>query len=76
MRQVVLDTETTGLEVSKGHRVIEIGCIELINRRRTNETFHYYIQPDREIDEAAEEVHGISREMLVDKPRFAEIADS
>jgi len=76
MRQVVLDTETTGLEVSKGHRVIEIGCIELINRRRTNETFHYYIQPDRDIDEAAEEVHGISREMLVDKPRFAEIAEA
>ncbi len=76
MRQVVLDTETTGLEVSKGHRVIEIGCIELINRRRTNETFHQYIQPDRDIDEAAEEVHGISSEMLADKPRFAEIAEA
>jgi DNA polymerase-3 subunit epsilon len=76
MRQVVLDTETTGLEVSKGHRVIEIGCVELINRRRTNETFHCYIQPDRSIDEAAEEVHGISSEMLADKPRFAEIAEA
>ena len=76
MRQVVLDTETTGLEVSKGHRVIEIGCVELINRRRTNETFHQYVQPDREIDPAAEEVHGISSKMLADKPRFAEIAES
>lgn len=76
MRQVVLDTETTGLEVSKGHRVIEIGCVELINRRRTNETFHQYIQPDRDIDEAAEEVHGISIQMLADKPRFADVAEA
>lgn len=76
MRQVVLDTETTGLEVSKGHRVIEIGCVELINRRRTNETYHQYIQPDREIDPAAEEVHGISSKMLADKPRFADIAEA
>ena len=76
MRQVVLDTETTGLEVAKGHRVIEIGCVELINRRRTNETWHHYIQPDREIDPAAEEVHGISNAMLADKPRFADIAES
>jgi len=76
MRQVVLDTETTGLEVSKGHRIIEIGCVELINRRRTNETFHRYIQPDRDIDEAAEEVHGISNEMLADKPRFGDIAEA
>ena len=76
MRQVVLDTETTGLEVSKGHRVIEIGCVELINRRRTSETFHHYIQPDRDIDDAAEEVHGISSEMLADKPRFADIAEA
>jgi DNA polymerase-3 subunit epsilon len=76
MRQVVLDTETTGLEVSKGHRIIEIGCVELINRRRTSETFHQYIQPDRDIDEAAEQVHGISSEMLADKPRFADIAEA
>jgi DNA polymerase-3 subunit epsilon len=76
MRQVVLDTETTGLEVSKGHRVIEIGCVELINRRRTNETFHQYVQPDREIDEAAEDIHGISSKMLADKPRFVEIAEA
>jgi len=76
MRQVVLDTETTGLEVSKGHRVIEIGCVELINRRRTGETYHQYVQPDREIDEAAQGVHGISREMLADKPRFREVAEA
>lgn len=75
MRQVVLDTETTGLEVDKGHRVIEIGCVELVNRRRTNRTFQQYIQPDRAIDEAAEEVHGISTEMLADQPSFAEIAE-
>lgn len=74
MRQVVLDTETTGLEVEEGHRVIEIGCIELLNRRRTNRTLHYYLQPDRSIDPGATEVHGISAEMLAGKPRFAEIA--
>lgn len=74
MRQVVLDTETTGLEVEEGHRVIEIGCIELLNRRRTNRTLHYYLQPDRGIDPGATEVHGISAEMLVGKPRFADIA--
>jgi DNA polymerase-3 subunit epsilon len=75
MRQVVLDTETTGLEVSKGHRVIEIGCVELLNRRRTHRTFHRYIQPDRDIDPGAEEVHGITRQRLADEPRFPEIAD-
>ncbi len=75
MRQIVLDTETTGLEVSKGHRIIEIGCVELMNRRRTDQTFHRYVQPDRDIDEAAEEVHGISSKMLRDKPRFADIAE-
>lgn len=75
MRQVVLDTETTGLEVAKGHRIIEIGCVELINRRRTDRTFHHYIRPERDIDEAAEDVHGISAEMLADKPLFAEIAE-
>ncbi|MCC7258682.1 MAG: DNA polymerase III subunit epsilon [Gammaproteobacteria bacterium] len=74
MRQVVLDTETTGLEVGQGHRVIEIGCVELVNRRRTSRTFHRYVHPDREIDAAAEQVHGITNEMLHDKPRFAEIA--
>jgi DNA polymerase-3 subunit epsilon len=75
MRQVVLDTETTGLEVERGHRVIEIGCVELVNRRRTRKTYHQYLQPDREIDEAAEQVHGISLETLADKPRFKEVVD-
>ncbi len=76
MRQVVLDTETTGLEVSKGHRVIEIGCVEIQNRRRTDNKFHVYINPERDIDEAAEEVHGISRAMLADKPVFTDILES
>ena len=75
MRSVVLDTETTGMPVSDGHRVIEIGCVELINRRSTRRTFHVYLQPDREIDEGARAVHGISNEDLAGKPRFAEIAD-
>ena len=75
MRQVVLDTETTGLETAQGHRVIEIGCIELISRRATGRQFHHYLNPDREIDEAAQQVHGISNERLVDMPRFPEIAD-
>lgn len=74
MRQVVLDTETTGLEVSRGHRIIEIGCVELLNRRHTNRSFHRYVQPDREIDEAAIEVHGITNQQLADAPRFGEIA--
>lgn len=74
MRQVVLDTETTGLEVSNGHRIIEIGCVEMINRRRTQHTFHKYVQPDRDIDEGAQEVHGITSERLKDEPRFTEIA--
>jgi len=75
MRQIVLDTETTGLEWRDGHRVIEIGCVEIINRRHTRQTFHQYVRPDRAIDEAAQEVHGISNEMLADKPEFAEVAD-
>lgn len=75
MRQIVLDTETTGLEPSDGHRIIEIGCVEMINRRLTGETFHVYLQPDREIDDGAVEVHGITNEMLADKPRFTDIAD-
>jgi DNA polymerase III subunit epsilon len=74
MRQVVLDTETTGLEASQGHRIIEIGCIELIDRRLTGRHFHRYIQPDREIDSGAAGVHGITSEFLTDKPRFEEIA--
>jgi len=75
VRQIVLDTETTGLEWTDGHRVIEIGCVEIIGRRHTRQTFHHYVRPDRAIDEAAQEVHGISSEMLVDKPEFAAIAD-
>ena len=73
-RQIVLDTETTGLEVSAGHRVIEIGGVEIVNRRLTGQTLHYYLQPDRLIDPQAFAVHGISNEFLADKPRFAEIA--
>ncbi len=75
MRQIVLDTETTGLEAERGHRVIEIGCIELIARRRTGNVFHRYINPERDIDPGALEVTGITREFLDDKPRFADIAD-
>ena len=74
-RQIILDTETTGLDPAQGHRVIEIGCIELINRRQTGEQFHCYLQPDRAIDEEAQRVHGISNDFLADKPRFADIAD-
>ena len=75
MRQVVLDTETTGLETAQGHRIIEIGGVELVNRRYTGRQLHRYINPEREIDDGAFEVHGISSEFLADKPRFAEIAD-
>lgn len=74
MRQVVLDTETTGLDPAQGHRVIEIGCVEVVNRRLTGNTYHQYINPERTIDAAAIEVHGITNESLVDKPRFADIA--
>ena len=73
MREIVLDTETTGLEPSQGHRIIEIGCVELINRRLTGNNFHQYLQPDREIDAGAIEVHGITNEFLVDKPRFQDV---
>jgi DNA polymerase III subunit epsilon len=75
MRQIVLDTETTGLSPLQGHRIIEIGCIELINRRPTGREYHRFVNPDRDIDEGAERVHGISREELQGHPRFAEIAD-
>lgn len=75
MRQVVLDTETTGLETAHGHRIIEIGCVEMINRRLTGNNFHQYIQPEREIDAGAMEVHGITQEFLADKPRFADISN-
>lgn len=75
MRQIVLDTETTGLEPELGHRIIEIGCVELLNRRPTGRTFHKYLNPERDIDEGALAVHGISRADLEGKPRFAEIVD-
>ncbi len=74
MRQIVLDTETTGLEPREGHRIIEIGCVELIDRRLTGNHYHQYIHPDRVVDEGAIAVHGITNEFLADKPRFAEIA--
>lgn len=74
MRQIVLDTETTGLEVSQGHRIIEIGCVELVNRRLTGNRYHQYVNPEREIDQGAIEVHGITNEFLEDKPVFARIA--
>ena len=74
-RQIVLDTETTGLEIADGHRIIEIGCVELLNRRFTHNHFHRYLQPDRDIDPGAVEVHGISNEFLADKPRFADVAE-
>ena len=73
-RQIVLDTETTGLEHAQGHRIIEIGCVELINRRLTGNHFHRYLQPDRTIEREAAEIHGITAAFLADKPRFAELA--
>ena len=74
-RQIVLDTETTGLEVNQGHRIIEIGCVELVNRRITGRHYHQYIQPERDIDAGALEVHGITQEFLACKPIFSEIAE-
>jgi DNA polymerase-3 subunit epsilon len=75
MRQIILDTETTGLEPADGHRVIEIGCVELIDRRLTGRHFHQYLNPERDIEDGALEVHGISGEFLADKPVFAEVVD-
>lgn len=75
MRQIVLDTETTGLEPSQGHRVIEIGCVELVHRKLTGNNYHQYLQPDRESDEGALQVHGITTEFLKDKPRFTDVVD-
>src|SRR5918994_4422901 len=74
MRQIVLDTETTGLEPAAGHRVIEIGCVELVNRRPTSNRFHRYINPEREVDRGALEVHGIENQFLATQPKFAEVA--
>ena len=75
MRQIVLDTETTGLDPAAGHRIIEIGCVELADRKLTGNRFHVYLNPERDIDPGAVEVHGLSRDFLADKPRFALIAD-
>jgi DNA polymerase III subunit epsilon len=74
MRQIVLDTETTGLEPAAGHRVIEIGCVEIVNRRPTQNRFHRYINPEREVDRGALEVHGIENEFLATQPKFAQVA--
>ena len=75
MRQVVLDTETTGLEAKEGHRIIEIGCIEIVGRRVTERRYHQYVNPERDSDEGALAVHGLTRHFLEDKPRFAEVVD-
>lgn len=75
MRQIFLDTETTGLEVEQGHRIIEIACVEMIDRKLTGRRFHYYINPGRDVEEGAFEIHGISNEFLADKPRFSQIVD-
>ncbi|MEJ5211472.1 MAG: DNA polymerase III subunit epsilon [Burkholderiales bacterium] len=75
MRQIVLDTETTGLEPALGHRIIEVAAVELVNRRLTGNHFHRYLNPEREIEEGAQQVHGLTLEFLADKPRFADIAD-
>jgi len=75
MRQIVLDTETTGLDPRSGHRIIEVACIEMINRRLTGRHLHKYVNPEREIDAGAQAVHGISLEFLADKPKFADITD-
>lgn len=75
MRQITLDTETTGLEHENGHRIIEIGCVEVVERRLTRRNLHFYLNPEREIDAAATQVHGMTLDDLRDKPRFADIAD-
>ena len=73
MRQIVLDTETTGIDPQAGHRIIEIGCVELVDRKLTGRTYHQYINPDRIVEDEAIGVHGITNEFLADKPRFAEV---
>jgi DNA polymerase III subunit epsilon len=75
IRQVILDTETTGLAVDQGHRLIEIGCLEIVNRRFSGRSLHLYLNPERECDEAATEVHGLTWDDLRDKPRFGDVAD-
>jgi DNA polymerase-3 subunit epsilon len=75
VRQIVLDTETTGLAADQGHRIIEIGCLEIVNRRLTGRTLHLYLNPEREVDEAATEVHGMTWDDLRERPRFAEVVE-
>ena len=75
MRQIILDTETTGLEPEQGHRIIEIGCVEMVNRRKTGRTFHRYLRPDREVDRGAIQVHGLTNEFLAQQPRFADVVE-
>ena len=75
-RMIVLDTETTGIDPKQGHRIIEIGCVELVDRKLTGNHYHVYINPDREVEEEAIRVHGITNEFLADKPRFTQIAES
>lgn len=75
MRQIVLDTETTGIDPNQGHRVIEIGCVELVDRKPTGNHFHEYIQPEREVPQDAIEIHGITNEFLQDKPLFSDVAE-
>lgn len=75
MRQIVLDTETTGLSIAQGHRIIEIGCVELVNRRLTGRNYHRFVNPERDIDDGAERKHGITRADLEGQPRFADIAE-
>lgn len=75
MRQIALDTETTGLDAQNGHRIIEIGCVEVVNRRLTHNNLHFYLNPEREIDEGATRVHGMTLDDLRDKPRFGEVVD-
>jgi len=75
MRQIVLDTETTGIDPNEGHRIIEIGCVEVVERELTGRNYHVYINPEREVEAEAITIHGITNEFLVDKPKFSEVAD-
>ena len=75
MRQIIVDTETTGLEPEQGHRIIELACVELVNRRFTRQSLHHYLNPERDIDAGAQQVHGLTFEFLEDKPKFADVAD-
>lgn len=75
MRQIILDTETTGIDPKQGHRIIEIGCVELVDRKLTHRHYHQYIHPERDVEQEAIDVHGITNEFLTDKPKFAKIAD-